>query len=566
MIFAVMSAAAGYAALYDEHLSDTQVHIATAALKHHDPSLLAHDAVFGARHWWRIDPPAFQTLMDMVLAPTEYRDPLLPFRAMTGAVVMVYLCGMYALLYRQCRSWSIAAFTSVLSLAVIETTRGSSWGAGSLASITPPTLCVSVLPLIMLAYLRYRRQWQVMLVFGALGVLANFDLAASMNMTCVLVTVHLFVGRFSPRVCVDAAGGALLALLGALPHLWYYYGLRLATGAESATAPAVLQVLHEANVLYPGLFKPLLEAETLVRMGVLLIAAVVVLARVDRYRVRQPAVWVYFMAAVTGVTFAGQGASQLVGKLGGGPPPLIGFVEAFGLILLPLYVLLAQALTNAFRLVTRQKGILRAVCLAFLAAWVIPSDNLSVARHGVKDLYVRAAGAVSGQTDLPTDSNSLRRHRRRELEAIAEKARRLDRQALFIVDSNLFRMLSRRAIVACQEDRRYVYALSPSRLDEWTRRFDDQDELLDPPGHTNPQAVVRFAEDLSVKGEFVGVSEWYVILQAPKAPPSGNGLEEIHPGSWGRHYRLYRVMLPPKPSDQGAATRGGVSSGVKTAG
>ena len=358
MVFAAVSAAAGYAALHDARLSDAQVHIATAVLKHHDPTLLTHDAVFGARYWWRIAPPTFRVLMEMVLAPTEYRNPILPFRAMTGAVVMVYLCGMYALLYRQCRSWSIAVFTSLLSLTVVETTHGSSWGAGSLASMTPPTLCVAVLPLVMLAYLRYRRQWQVMLVFGALGLLANVDLAASMNATVVLLIVHLCTGRFAPRVCVDAAAGGMLALLGALPHLWYYYGLRLATGAEFAAAPAALEVLHKANVLYPDLFKPLLETQTLVRMGVLLIAAVVVLARVERYRVREPAVWVYFIAAVACVTFVGQGLSQLVGILGGGAPPLTGFVQAFGLILLPLYVLLAQALTNAFRLVTRQLSLI----------------------------------------------------------------------------------------------------------------------------------------------------------------------------------------------------------------
>ena len=96
---------------------------------------------------------------------------------------------MYALLYRQTRSWSLSAFVAVLSSAVTYTLGRSYWGIGSLASITPPTLVLAVVPLIVLSYLRYERQWRVLLVFAFIGVCGNLHLVTAANLTIVLLIV-----------------------------------------------------------------------------------------------------------------------------------------------------------------------------------------------------------------------------------------------------------------------------------------------------------------------------------------------------------------------------------------
>ncbi len=162
LIFAGASAAAGYMATIDDRLSKTQIGIASVAVKRHEPELFADDPVFGESGRWRFHTPFLQSLLEVILLPTGYQDLTLPFRALTGVAVMIYLSGMYALLYRQTRSWSLSAFVAVLSSAVTYTLGRSYWGIGSLASITPPTLVLAVVPLIVLSYLRYERQWPVL--------------------------------------------------------------------------------------------------------------------------------------------------------------------------------------------------------------------------------------------------------------------------------------------------------------------------------------------------------------------------------------------------------------------
>ena len=76
------------------------------------------------------------------------------FRVGIFPFVLLYLCGMYALLWRQCRSSSIAAFVSVLSIAVIPTFGEWFSGIGTLESITPAGLVMVFSPFLMLCYLR----------------------------------------------------------------------------------------------------------------------------------------------------------------------------------------------------------------------------------------------------------------------------------------------------------------------------------------------------------------------------------------------------------------------------
>jgi len=555
MIFAAVAAMEGYFASIDDRLSDAQVNIATAAVKRHDPGLFEHDPILGERRLWMFHTPAFQSLLELVLVPTNYEDLRLPFRAMAGVITLVYLCGAYALLFFQTRSWSVSAFVAVLSSRVIETLGGGYWGIGSLDSITPAGLCTALFPLIVLAFARYCRpapgeppsaQWRLLLVFGFVGLLGNFHLVTAMNVTIVLLIAYVARQRFSPRALPMALACGLCALLAALPFAGYYFGVR---ALMSQGAPDVdIRTVHEAfrigglTTLYPDLLKALLDWRLLVAVLVLVLPAAGALWRIERFKTQNVGFWGWLVVGGLVVSLGLHGLSQWIGRMLNAPPPVIDFPEASSLILLPLYVLLAQAITNVFRLVRKYRGLVRWACAVLLVAWMLPSDNFRVARHAAADL----ATAFLPEDDKPS---YVLRHREqsernRELAAIGQWAARQG-QAIFLTDRGEFRMLSRHSILAGPNDARYLYYLCPGRLGEWLARYKTQAELLHPTaGGADGEAIAHFVAeqiDRSDRPAELRLWAWYVVLQASATPEKPGPLQPVEDAAWGSHYRLYRI-------------------------
>jgi len=387
-------------------------------------------------------------------------------------------------------------------------------------------------------------QWRVILVFVVVGLLGNFHLVTAMNMTLVLLTAYLVRHRFSPRCLPVALGSAAAALIAALPYVWYYFGLFARTTAGHAAPPAetTFEALRvgELTVLYPELLKSLLDWRVLAGVLVLGIPAVAVLVKVERYITQNVRLWVGLIAGGAAVSLGLHGASQLVGSLLGRVPPVIDFVQASALLMLPLYVLLGQAATNLFRLLRTHRTLLRWALAVLLAAWMIPSDNLRIARWRLSELST----SFLSEEDKP---NYVLRHRekedsRRELAAIADFAGERP-GSMYITDRGEFRILARRPIVAGPDDVRYLYYLAPWRLGEWLDRYRRQEELLGPPaGTTDGDAVARFVKDLIAQDQrLADVSDWYVLLRAQTAPKQPGPLEPVESSDWGRYYKLYRV-------------------------
>ncbi|MFB3890963.1 MAG: hypothetical protein ACE15C_02940 [Phycisphaerae bacterium] len=544
LIFVAVAAAYGLFALRDTRLSDTQVYMSTAALKYHNQSLYPHDPIFGASGLWRFYTPAMHRVLGTVLGPTDYDDMAIPFRILVGFVTLLYLCGMFALLYRQCQSWSIAAFTAVLSSAIIYTLGRSYWGVGSLASITPWTLCQVFAPLIVLAFLHYQDNWpRLLLVFAAIGLLGNIHLVVAANLTIVLAIVYLGQRWFSPRAWAGAIACCLMAVLCAMPYLIYYSQLRASLGPAGPTSyKVVFQAfgpdLGDMPVLYPEILKLVLNW-IIVIAGVLLMPAAMVLSRVERYRVRDIKVWVWFMGGAVAVAMGLQGVFQLIGRQTNSAPLTIDFVQAASLMMLPMYVLLAQAITFLFRLVRTHRLLLRLALAAVTAAWMIPSDNLRTARHDVLD----AATMFMNETDKPSRVRELhdRKARMAELTAIGRYV--CDNTgvgAVFITDNTDFRMLSRRSVVACPDDAKYIYYLAPWKLGEWVNVVKRQRSLMHLP---DGEAIRRFAIDMRRKPEFEGATEWYVVIQSRKPLDKPGGLKQKISTEWGRYFQLYEVPL-----------------------
>jgi len=551
-VLILIGVAAAYAsiAVVDPRLSHTQVDIATAALKDHRPDLYVHDPVFGTR-LWRFHTPVFLGMLEFTLVPAGYDDLTLPFRIYTGIVSLVYLLGMYGLLYRQCRSWSVAAFVSVLSSAVVYTVGRTFWGVGSLASISPPTLVLAAVPTIALTFLHYgdpamppQRQWRLLWVFGFVGLLGNLHLVSAINLTIVLAIVHVGRRRFALQAWGLSLTGALCAVVAALPYAAYYVAMRqgASPGGETMGYAQAVEAFRmgELAVVYPDIVKGIVN--WLIVIGVLLIPAVAVLPRIERFRVRNLSFWAWFLLAGLFVAFGLQGASQLIGFLRGKAPPVIDFVQASSLIMLPLYVLFAQALTNLFRLVRTHPRLVQWTCAALMVAWMLPSDNLRVVRHAA----MRTATMFLEESDRP---RSVQRHleadrRREELRHLTDWARtKTDPSAMFLVDSIEFRMLAHRAVLASETDVRYTYYLAPWRLQDWVKLLERQQALLRPTLADVPrsEALREFVAELAAREDFNGVREWYAVFRAADAPTQGEVLKPIPSATWGRHYRVYRI-------------------------
>lgn len=544
-----------YLAALDHRVSDAQASIAAVALKEHDPELFARDPVYGPSGLWRLHTPVFQAVLKLVLVPTGYRDPVLPFRVLVPIVTMLYLGGMYALLYRECRSWSVAVFVAVISSTVTYTLGEGYWGVGSLGSMTPATLYAALAPVIVLAMLRQERLAErqsrpsrLFVLFGLVGLGGNLDLVTAMNLTLVLVIVYLGRRRFALSAWPIALGCVLSALIGAMPYTLYYLVMRMtAAGGPHVDSEAIHRAFEIARVavLFPDVLKPMLN--WLAWMGLFAVVTAIVLSRLERLKVRDLGFWVWFVAACLFVATALQGLSQLVGRFTLGIPPVLDFVRASRLAMLPVYVLVAQGMTNLFRMMRRQQASLRWLAGGLAAAWMIPSDNLRVARHAA----VEVGTVMLKPQDKPRSVRRHRRLRRRwtELAAIGEWGRRhTDKGAVFLTPQHELRVFGRRSIVASRHDARTIYYLAPWRLAELMRRLQRQDRVLDPPeGDRFDADSLAFVEELADRTEFQGAA-WYVVLRSFVVVDDSDPLERIAPpdDAWGDQYALYRIKLPSR--------------------
>ncbi len=550
-VFVAVAGLYAYLASADYRMDDEQYHLATAALRREKPELLRTDLVYGRTRMWQAHPPMFVAILETILSPSGYRDLTLPFRVLVGILTLVYLGGMYALLRRQCGSWSVSAFVAVLSSAVTRAMGGSYWGIGSLGSITPAGLCIALMPLVILAFLKYADRWRVLLVFAAAGGLGNLHVPTAVNLTIVLLIVYLSRRRFALSAWPVALACAICAAAAAVPYAWYYLALRksimlsgLTVGSDQAMT--AIEIAAAAVVYRPAeLMKPAIN--WLLQISVPAVASVVVLSRAERFRTRDLGLWLALAAASVLVGFVGYGVAYVVGLFREVPGPSPDALEATRLAMLPLYVLMAQAITNLFRMLHSHRALVRWGCVALTAAWIMPSDNIRVLRHAALD----TATMFMDEVDKPGNVQRHHEHsnRQRELVAVTDWARReSDLSAVFITDRIEFRMMARRSILFGEEDISYIYRLAPQQLGQWQRWTLRQHLLLYGPEAGDPKALAELVNELAAMADFAAVKEWYIVLPMPAQNVPGKEIKCEN--RWGAHYKLFRL---PQPAVRGSA-------------
>jgi hypothetical protein len=230
--------------------------------------------------------------------------------------------------------------------------------------------------------------------------------------------------------------------------------------------------------------------------------------------------------------------------------------------MLPLYVLLAQSLTNLFRLIRTHRQWLQWSCAAFAIIWLAPSENFAPLRQKVLDL----ATCFVADCDKPTaiQHRQVRRAEMMEMRAIADWAKapgsdgkpNTDPSAVFICDirdgaDSQFRMYSGRSIVSAGEDLSYLFYLAPDRLEKWAQVKLRQSRLWPPsPQKANIEQVNKFIDDLRDtpdRPDYQLVKDWYAIVRADAAP-AGQEPIPAPANAWGSKLQLYHFTRTAAPT------------------
>ncbi len=548
LILAATSTVAGLLALCPSELTAEQINVTVNAVRAVEGDVYARDPVFGRSGLWRFQTPVWQWYLRQSYRATGLTGVHLAFASLVGPLSFVYLVGMYALLWRQCRSWSIACFVAVLSTTMITVIGGSRWGLGTAEGMTADTVYLAFVPLLIWAFLERMDRPSVLWVFLAAGLLANVHVVTGMNLTLVLAVMLLGHWQLSWRGWALALLGGLCAAGAASPFLWTYVAQRAAmvSAVSPADWAAVAGSFRQGNlaVLYPEMLRTATEVPAVIYLLALWIPAMGLMIRFDRFRVRDLHVWVWMLVAAAGVGLLLHGVSQAAGVLRGAAPPVIDLVHALRFTLLPLYVLLAESLSHLFRM-RFSRGVLRVSLTVLLAVWLVPSPNLAVARHWVADTV--ADMTAKAEQFEGVQKRRLRRQRNAELRAVAEwLAEHSARDARIVCNRASLRLWSQRSLVACPTDLRYFYYITPDRLAEWGRLVAAQRGLSPRRGQPLDLLKVRQFARRHEAG--------YVVLPAGRGPETETDADRIEglriirdpQQRWGKFWRLYRIEPAPE--------------------
>ena len=543
----LLAVAANLALTYvSPEISGDQANMLAEAIKQDNSAQYPHDEVFGPTGEdapWRLRLPAWRWLLTSAMHVAGRADPANALRLVGALALLVYVCSMYLLLYRQTHSTSVAALATVISTAIFSIKRPY-WGMGPLFSVSPTMFYMALTPLIVQGLLRWRGRWRIVLVFLLAGLAGNIDVIFAINLVFVMAIVVVALGRCRPKSWAMAAASLAAAAIGAAPAIWHYARAFLA--AESVLAKVPASTVAEAlqlgglNVLYPAL---LIEAMRWLPVAAgLAIPAAIILNRAGRYRVEHLGAWIWLLVGSLVTAFGVHGLMQLLGRWLGIVPPFLGFLDSLRLAMLPLYALFTQAMVQLVRLSRTHRAWVRAALGVFAVVYLGSSYNTLPLRHMVAD----TAAAVSGKPESPRGQGKS------EIRAIAVWARQeanTPSDCLFIAAAGQaeIRAYARRSVLASPDDVRHMYYLAPGRLAEWTALLRLQQAELAPPQTptADAQRLVAFADSQARRREAPNITK-FIVIKARHAPePVGRLVETLAPqGQWGAHWRLYRVDPP----------------------
>lgn len=530
---------------HDGTLTGEQNNLLAELYKSRDPGLYPTDGLFANSAYpdaWRLNLPAWNNLLYSAVQVAGADEPAGGFRLLGAAALSLFLLGMYMLIYRQTHSTSSATLGAIISMAVFFTSRPF-WGMGPLFTVTPATVYLAVVPLIVLAFMRSIRRERAAWVCLAAGLAGNIHLWSAVNLVLVLVLTLLVVGRFRAKTWLMAFVCLAAAAIGAAPAIWHYAAMPAPAGQTPATYATAWEAMRASgqNLLFPNALEDLLRALPLV--GVLMIPTAVVLIRAGRFRVLQFGGWVVMLGAVLFVALGLHGLMQLIAWKRDTLPPL-GFYEALRLAMLPMYILFAQAMVHLLRLAQTHRPAVRAGLIAFVVVFMGTSYNTRQVRYWAQDIIADWSGQERpGNRRYGDDWESA------VIGRWLHGSGRAAGNALVFTWEPEARSFGRRSMWCGQDDMRYYYYLAPGQLQQWADNVTEQRRLLRPPDRkaADAQQVVRFVDWYWAQRPGPA-AETFLVFPANSAPPADPRLQLVEVKGAGNYWKLYRCL--PEPTTQ----------------
>ena len=539
----------------EKYIQDDQANLLVETISQRSPELYRYDSVFSHQHGvnpWRIHLPGWGTILRAVQWLAGSKDPLDALRILGAFMLLLYLMSMYILLYRQSHSTTVAVLVALLSMSIFSTARPY-WGMGPLFTVVPANIPLIFIPILAWGFVRWHRRWSILWVFFGIGLIANIHASSAFYFAIVIILAMLFLDGGRLSTWIKAAFAIPLVAIGASGAIWYYFhNLTICQFPTFRELFALQQRIADVEVNSFYYFYPQVIVEILRWLPVavmLAIPSVIILARQGRYRADNLDAWVWLLVAVLVISIGGHLLWNLAGKKFPALPT-VNFFEAIRFAMLPLYVLLAQAIVQLIRMSQTHRGWITSILTILSLAFIGSSYNTLEIRRMVRDTIA----TISGKHALP--HYLAQRQREEELQRIALWARRnTPSDSLFITDRATFRLFARRSITASPADLPYWLYLAPYRLNQWTKLIVKQHKLLhSSQGSTAVPEILKFIHTyLTVKDISPSLISTtfnsdtprgiYLLIRTTSAPKSTRNLKEIPPpnNQWGQYWRIFRV-------------------------
>lgn len=537
------------------HLEGSQANMLVEVISRDSPhlyrydSLFSHEAGIGA---WRTHQPAWRGIIRASSWLAGSGNPIDSLRLTGAFMLLFYLTSMYILLYRQTHSVSVAVLVALLSMSIFSTARPY-WGMGPLFTVVPANIPLIFIPILAWGFVRWHRRWSILWVFFGIGLIANIHASSALYFAIVIILAMLFLDGGRLSTWVKAALAIDIVAIGASGAIWHYYRYLTFPPIPTFKELFALQAWVadvEVNSFYYFYPRVIIEILRWLPVASLLAApSVAVLTRQGRYRADNLDAWVWLLVAVLAISIGGHLLCNLAGKSFPTLPP-VNFFEAIRFAMLPLYVLLAQAIVQLVRMSQAHRGWIGAAVTMLSIIYIGSSYNTLSIRHMVRDTIA----TISGEHSLP--HYLAQRQKDTEFHRIALWARRnTPTDSLFITDRATFRLFARRSIIASPADLPYWIYLAPYRLNQWTKLIVKQHKLLHPSqGSMAVPEILKFihtyltARDISpslISTTFKSDNPRgvYLLIRTTSAPKSTQNLKEIPPPNhqWGRYWRIFRI-------------------------
>ena len=517
VVFFTVALASTYLAMLDEAFSEEQYLYATAStiestIASGGDETLSSDFVFGQFYAdgqlpAQLNQP-FLRLIGAVRSTLGGVSPLLAFRVLAGPMCLLFLCGMYFLLFRITAGATVSAFVAILSMGTIQTVGGWHWGVGALSTVTPAGLFLAISPFVILGFVHHRRRPKKLLrTFAIIGLLGNLHFISALTLGGILLLTYLIDRRLRPVTLFTALCSAAILALCILPTALYHHALaaELAAlpGASAVDVGTILSAVRccGGDPLYPELIGQALQWG--IYIGVLLGLSITMLWRHDDdHASLHLGMWIWVALLGVIVSLGGVGLMQSLAESKGRlilPPAIL---QASCWTMLALFVLLARGLRNVTRVMRFSPSVLLWARVILLAAWLLPSDNLALVRHQMYEWFT----AGLRESDKPMRLQELRDRRvgLAELEAIGLWLREnTPPDALVICNQPRMRVIARRGILADSTDVAMFVERAPWLVKPWHRLVEMQDQWFASP--VRPQEIVTEFRALRKEWPYSGI-------------------------------------------------------------